>query len=142
MNDHAEPGPVGARPVDGIVHRRSTFPVVETVVRLTDAIGAAGATLFAHIDQKTEAERAGLALRPTRLLVFGNPAAGTHVMEAAPLAALDLPLKILVWEDDDGTTWMTYLAAAWLADRYHLPAGVRGPLAAVDSLAAGVAGQA
>jgi uncharacterized protein (DUF302 family) len=140
MTDDGEAEPAGTGRVDGVAHRRSPFPFVETVDRLADAIVAAGATLFAHIDQKAEAERVGLALRATRLLVFGNPAAGTHIMQAVPLAALDLPLKILVWEDDDGTTWMTYTAAAWLADRYQLPNGLMAPLAAVEALTAGIAG--
>jgi uncharacterized protein (DUF302 family) len=141
MND-APHRPAATDPVDGIVNRPSPFPVTQTVDRLSDAIQQAGATLFAHIDQAAEAERVGLALRPTRLLVFGNPAAGTHIMEAAPLAALDLPMRVLVWEDDDGTTWMTYLAPPWLADRYHLPSQVAAPLAAVDVLTAAVADNA
>jgi uncharacterized protein (DUF302 family) len=72
-------------------------------------------------------------------LVFGNPVAGTPVMQAAPLAALDLPLKLLVWEDDGGTVWMSYLSAEWLAERHDVPAPLAGPLAAAETLALRVA---
>lgn len=122
--------PAGTHPVDGIVSTRSELSVADTVERLATLIGADGATLFGVIDQSAEAEQAGLPLRATKLVIFGNPSAGTPVMAAAPLAALDLPLKILVWQDDGGTVWMTYLDLAWLAARH----GLTGPLAA--SLAA------
>lgn len=125
--------------MSGVVHRRSGFSLADTVERLSQAIDAAGARLFCLIDQRAEAERIGLSLRPTTILIFGNPAAGTKVMEEAPVAALDLPLKVLVWEDNDGTTWMTYLAAEWLADRYQLRPEAAAPLAAVDRLTAQVA---
>ena len=72
--------------------------------------------------------QAGLSLRETTLVIFGNPAAGTPVMAAAPLAALDLPLKILVWQDDDGAVWMTHLDPAWLAARYGLAQELTAPL--------------
>ncbi|HEY0718453.1 MAG TPA: DUF302 domain-containing protein [Streptosporangiaceae bacterium] len=118
--------PAGTAPVEGIVNTRSPLPVADTAERLARLIGAAGATLFGVIDQSCEAEQAGLTLRDTKLLIFGNPAAGTPVMAAAPLAALDLPLKILVWQDDDGAVWMAHLDPAWLAARY----GLAGDLAA------------
>jgi uncharacterized protein (DUF302 family) len=121
--------------MSGVVHRRSPFPVAETVDRLTRAIGAAGAKVFVVVDHSGEAERAGLSLRDTKLVVFGNPAAGTPAMAASPLAALDLPLKILVWEDDAGDVWSSYLDAAWLADRHGLDAQLAAPLAAADRLA-------
>jgi uncharacterized protein (DUF302 family) len=125
--------------VDGIVSRRSPLSVGDTVTRLTNAIEAAGAKVFAVIDQSTEAERAGTSLRDTQLLMFGNPRGGTPVMQAAPLAALDLPLKVVVWADDDGVVWMTFLTAAWLAHRYDLPPPLTQPLAAADALTSGVA---
>src|ERR1700744_6434615 len=112
--------PAGTAPVDGIVNTRSPLPLEGTVERLTQLINGAGATLFGVIDQSSEAEQAGLTLRPTRLLIFGNPAAGPPVMAAAPLAALDLPLKILVWQDDEGAVWITHLDQSWLAARYGL----------------------
>jgi uncharacterized protein (DUF302 family) len=128
--------PTGTVPVDGIVNTRSPLPLADTVERLSRLIGAAGATLFGVIDQSCEAEQAGLTLRDTKLLIFGNPAAGTPVMAAAPLAALDLPLKILVWQDDDGVVWMTYLDPAWLAARYGLTGELAAPLGAPAALTA------
>jgi uncharacterized protein (DUF302 family) len=128
--------PAGTAPVDGIVNTRSPLPVAGTVERLSQLVSAAGATMFGVIDQSCEAEQAGLTLRPTTLLIFGNPAAGTPVMAAAPLAALDLPLKILVWQDDDGAVWMTHLDPAWLAARYGLAKELTAPLGAPAALTA------
>jgi uncharacterized protein (DUF302 family) len=124
---------------DGVMSKRSPFGVDETVSRLTDTVHAAGATLFAVIDQTAEARKVGLPLRETRLLIFGNPAGGTPIMDAMPLAALDLPLKILVSADDAGKVWMTYLDRNWLASRYNLPSALAGPLAAPGVLVAKVA---
>ncbi len=132
--------PTGAQPVEGIVHRRSPAPVAETVKRLTEAIEKAGAARFALVDHSGQAEKVGLSLRDTKLLIFGNPVVGTPVMVERPLAALDLPLKVLVWEDDAGGVWMSYLAAAWLASRYDLPPELSAPLQAADALTARVTG--
>ena len=107
---------------------------------LTETIAAAGAKLFAVIDHSGEAEQAGLALRDTKLMIFGNPVAGTPVMQAAPLSALDLPLKLLVWADEAGAVWMTYLSAAWLAERHDLRGDLSVPLAAPEKFARKVAG--
>jgi uncharacterized protein (DUF302 family) len=85
------------------------------------------------IDHSAEARQAGLSLRETTLMIFGSPAAGTPVMAAAPLAALDLPLKVLVW-DDDGQTKVSYYSPDALAARHHLGAGLAGNLAAVNTL--------
>ncbi len=131
--------PVGAMAVAGVVNRRSPLPVSETVDRLTEAIGVAGAKVFALIDHSGEAKAAGLSLRDTKLLVFGSPAAGTAVMQAAPLSALDLPLKILVWADDGGTVWMSYISPEWLAGRHGIPADLTKPLSAVEMLVSRIA---
>jgi len=131
--------PAGADPVDGIVSTRSPLSVPDTAERLSTLIGAAGATLFGVIDQRAEAEQAGLSLRQTKLVIFGNPAAGTPVMVAAPLAALDLPLKILVWEDDCGAVWMSYLDPVWLAARHGLTGPLAAPLSAPAALTARLA---
>jgi uncharacterized protein (DUF302 family) len=139
MGQAPEASPNGARPTSGIVHRRSPLPVDDTVDRLTQAIQAAGARLFVLVDHGGEAKRAGLALRDTKLLIFGSPVAGTPVMEASPLAALDLPLKLLVWADDDGAVWMSYLDSAWLAERHGLTAELSAPLSAPGKLADRVA---
>jgi uncharacterized protein (DUF302 family) len=120
--------------VEGIVSRKSGLSVAETLDRLSDAIRALGAKIFTLIDHSGEAAGAGLSLRDTKLLLFGNPAAGTAVMEEAPLAALDLPLKVLVWEDDRGEVWMSYPDPAWLAARHGLSAERSGPLRAVERI--------
>jgi uncharacterized protein (DUF302 family) len=117
----------------GIVTKLSPLPVVATVAKLTGMIAAKGIKLFAVIDQSAEARQAGLSLRETTLVIFGNPAAGTPVMAASPLAALDLPLKVLVW-DDDGQTKVSYYSPDALAARYHLGTDLAGNLAAVNAL--------
>ncbi len=116
-----------------IVTKISPRSVADTVTRFTGLLSAKGVKLFAVIDQSAEARQAGLRLRDTRLVIFGNPAAGTPVMDAAPLAALDLPLKVLVW-DDAGQTKVTYYAPAALAARYRLSADLEGNLAAINPL--------
>ena len=117
----------------GIVTKSSSLPVAGTVAKLTGIISAKGIKLFAVIDQSAEARQAGLSLRDTTLVIFGSPAAGTPVMVASPLAALDLPLKVLVW-DDDGQTKVSYYSPAALAARYHLGPDLSGNLAAVNVL--------
>ena len=112
--------------------------LAETVERLATAIRAAGAKLFLVVDHSGEARRTGMTLRDTKLLVFGNPVGGTPAMVASPLVALYLPLKVLVWMDDDGAVWMSYLDAAWLAARHGLATELAAPLSAVDSLTAEV----
>jgi uncharacterized protein (DUF302 family) len=96
-------------------------------------INAKGMKLFAVIDQSAEARQVGLSLRETTLVIFGSPAAGTPVMAAAPLAALDLPLKVLVW-DDDGQTKVSYYAPTALAARHHLDPDLAGNLAGINGL--------
>jgi uncharacterized protein (DUF302 family) len=132
-------GPFGIRRTEGIVHRRSPHTVGDTVERLTDAIHGAGAELFLVVDHSGEAHRAGLSLRDTKLLIFGNPVAGTPLMEAAPLVAIDLPLKVLVWADDAGAVWMTHLSPEWLADRGGLSLDQPGALSAPEVLTGRVA---
>lgn len=117
----------------GIVTKDSPLPVEETVSKLTDLVHARGMKVFAVIDQSAEASSVGLELRPTILVVFGNPATGTTVMEAAPLAALDLPLKVLVWADREQTR-VSYLAPSALADRYGLDSDLARGLAGIDPL--------
>jgi uncharacterized protein (DUF302 family) len=116
-----------------VVTKLSPHPVADTVSKLTGMISAKGIRLFAVIDQSAEARQAGLSLRATTLVIFGSPAAGTPVMAAAPLAALDLPLKVLVW-DDGGQTKVTYYSPDALAARHHLGADLAGNLAAVNAL--------
>jgi uncharacterized protein (DUF302 family) len=117
----------------GIVTKISPWPVAETVTRLKDLLGRNGVKVFDVIDQSAEARRAGLSLRDTTLVIFGNPSAGTPVMVEAPLAALDLPLKLLIW-DDAGRTKISYWAPAVLAARYRLNSALAKNLAAIDPL--------
>ena len=120
--------------------KTSPWPVGETVQRLTAAMMGKGMTIFATIDQRAAARSVGLDLRETVLIVFGNPAAGTPVMDAVPLAALDLPLKVLVW-DDEGRTRVSYPAPAALLARYGIPESLGRPLAAIDPLTDAVLAQ-
>jgi len=116
-----------------IITKLSPLPVAATVTKLTDMISAKGMRLFAVIDQRAEAQQAGLDLRETVLVIFGSPVAGTPVMDAAPLSALDLPLKALIW-DDGGQTKVSYVSPAAIAARYQLPAGLAGNLAGINPL--------
>jgi uncharacterized protein (DUF302 family) len=116
-----------------VTTKLSPRAVTATVERLTGLLAAKGMKVFAVIDQSTEASEAGLKLRKTVLVIFGNPAAGTPVMDAAPLAALDLPLKVLVWADGDQTK-VSYYSPAALAARYELEAGLAARLAGIDPL--------
>jgi uncharacterized protein (DUF302 family) len=107
--------------------------VADTVTRLVGILGAKGVKLFTVIDQSDEARKVGLQLRDTTLVIFGSPAAGTPVMAASPMSALDLPLKVLVW-DDGGQTKVSYYAPAELAARHGLSPGLEKNLAAIDGL--------
>jgi uncharacterized protein (DUF302 family) len=123
-------------PGNGIMSQRSSHTVDETVERVKELLKAKGVMLFALVDHSGEAEKAGLKMRPTKLLIFGNPAAGTPVMLAAPSIAIDLPLKILVWEDGEGAVWLSWNSPEYLQQRHGVPAelvrniGVAGMLAA------------
>ncbi len=113
--------------------KQSPWPVAETVTRITDLLAARGMTVFATIDQRAAAQTVGMDLRDTVLVLFGNPAGGTPVMDAVPLSALDLPLKLVVW-DEQGTSRVSYLAPAALAERYGLSDALAKPLAGIDAL--------
>jgi uncharacterized protein (DUF302 family) len=114
-----------------ITTKVSPRSVTETVSRLTDILSAKDLKVFAVIDQSAEARQVGQQLRETVLVLFGSPAAGTPVMAAAPMAALDLPLKVLVWADD-GQTKVSYYGPAALAERYDLSADLASKLAGID----------
>jgi uncharacterized protein (DUF302 family) len=117
----------------GVVTKLSSLTVADTTSKLTGMIAAKGMKLFGVIDQAAEARQAGLTLRETVLVIFGSPAAGTPVMAASPLSALDLPLKVLVWSDG-GQTKVSYYAPATLAARHHLGPGLAGNLAGINGL--------
>ena len=116
-----------------IVTKLSPRSAAETVARLTAMVSAKGMKLFAVIDQRAEARQVGLDLRETTLVIFGSPVAGTPVMAAAPLAALDLPLKVLVWADE-GQTKVSYYSPDALAARHHLSADLARNLADINAL--------
>jgi uncharacterized protein (DUF302 family) len=118
----------------GILHIASPFGVDDTVARITRTLEARGVRLFAEIDHSAEAAKAGLSMRPTRLLIAGNPAAGTPLMLAAPLAAIDLPLKILVSEDESGRTWIAYNSPAYLKARHGVPDALLSSIDVVPQL--------
>jgi len=121
------------------VTKASPGSVEETVARLADLVAARGMQVFAVVDHSGEAARVGLELRDTKVILFGSPAAGTPVMAAVPLSALELPLKVLVW-DDDGQTKVTYTAPETLAERFGLPLELAGRLAGIGPLTDGLVG--
>ena len=116
-----------------VITKVSPRSVAATVSRLTGILAAKGLKVFAVIDQSEEAHQAGLRLRATTLVIFGSPAAGTPVMDAAPLSALDLPLKVLIWADG-GRTNVTYYSPAAIAARYGLSDELAARLAGIDPL--------
>jgi uncharacterized protein (DUF302 family) len=118
---------------EGVVTKASTWSVDETVSRLVDAVTARGMKVFAVIDHSGEAAASGLELRETKVVIFGSPPAGTPVMAAAPLAALDLPLKVLIWADGDQTR-LAYTAPEALAARYGLDEELGARLAGIGPL--------
>jgi uncharacterized protein (DUF302 family) len=124
---------------DGILSKAAAGTVSETVARLTGLIEARGMMIFTIIDHSGEAERVGLALRDTKVVIFGSPMGGTPIMQSSPLTALDLPLKVLVW-DDDGHTRVSYTDPDVLAARHHLTAEQGSRLAGIGPLTDALAG--
>jgi uncharacterized protein (DUF302 family) len=116
-----------------IVTKLSPRSVADTVERLSALVAEKGLKLFALVDHSGEAEAVGLHLRDTKLVIFGSPQAGTPVMHASPLAALDLPLKVLIWADGEQTK-VCYTATAELAARYELSGELAGRLAGIDAI--------
>lgn len=123
-------------PDEGLITLPSAHDAATTLARLTAALEAKGVTIFARIDHAVGAQSVGLALRPTTLIIFGNPAAGTPLMQAAQTAGIDLPLKALVWQGADGTTRLTYNDPKWIAARHGLGVEVEK---ATSALAAALA---
>ena len=120
----------------GIVTIAGHHSVDETVHKLEEILQAKGVKLFALVDHSGEAQKVGMQMRPTMLLIFGNPKAGTPVMIASPSIAIDLPLKILVWEDTNGQVRISYNAPAYLQARHALSSELVQNIAVVDALAA------
>jgi uncharacterized protein (DUF302 family) len=118
--------------MDGLTTLKSNFGPDETVSRLETEIKAHGMSVMARIDHAALAAEAGLALRPTQVIIFGNPRGGTPLMQAKQTIGIDLPLKALVWQDDAGTTWLSWNEPAWLAKRHEI-SGVEKIVAAMTS---------
>jgi uncharacterized protein (DUF302 family) len=126
---------MSSNPENGIVTIPSHHSVDGTVEKLEGILRAKGVKLFALVDHSGEAEKAGMQMRPTKLLIFGNPKAGTPLMIASPSIAIDLPMKILVWEDAGGKVWLSFNAPAYLQARHHLAEDLLPNLAVVEALA-------
>jgi uncharacterized protein (DUF302 family) len=120
----------------GIIDKLSNHSVDQTVEKIKHLLQAKGVTLFALVDHSGEAGKVGMKMRPTRLLIFGSPKAGTPLMLASPTVAIDLPLKLLVWEDEQGKTWISFNSPDYLKDRHNLPANLLPNIAVVETLAA------
>ena len=120
--------------VEGIESRPSPFSVEETLARLKGVIGSRSLTLFAQIDHSDLARGVGLTMQEAHVLIFGNPKGGTPLMIASPLLALDLPLKVLVWQSADGRVWVSTNSVTYLRDRYAIPQTLAGNLAVVDAV--------
>jgi len=121
---------------NGIVDTPSNHSVEQTVEKLKAILQAKGVTLFALVDHSGEAEKVGMKMPPTKLLIFGSPKAGTPLMLAAPSIAIDLPLKILVWEDAQAHVWVSYNSPAYLQERHGLAQELLQNIAVVEALAA------
>jgi uncharacterized protein (DUF302 family) len=131
--------PLSVHKERGLVDLPSNHSVEETVERLTGILKAKAITLFALVDHSGEAEKAGIKMRPTKLFVFGNPKAGTPVMLASPSSAIDLPLKILIWEDANDKVWITYNSPIYLQERHNIPPELLQNIAVIEPLAKKVA---
>jgi uncharacterized protein (DUF302 family) len=106
---------------NGMIHLASPYSVSETLRRLESLLQARGLAIFARIDHSGEAEKTGLKMRPTQLLIFGSPKQGTPLMVASPTLAIDLPLKALAWEDASGKVWLSYNTPEYLKQRHNIP---------------------
>ncbi len=126
---------MAAAATNGIVSKPSNHAVEQTVEKLTNILKSKGVALFALIDHSGEAEKVGLKMLPTKLVIFGNPKAGTPLMLAAPSSAIDLPLKILIWEDGQGKVWLSYNSPEYLKQRHGLPQELMQNITIIEMLA-------
>ncbi|HTC64831.1 MAG TPA: DUF302 domain-containing protein [Candidatus Saccharimonadales bacterium] len=120
---------------NGIVSKRSKFSVDQIQERLTRTLQAKGIAIFAIVDHSGEAKKVGLKMPPTKLVIFGSPKAGTPLMLAAPSIAIDLPLKILISEDDKGNSWVSYNSAEYLKQRHAVPSQLLQNISVIETLA-------
>lgn len=128
--------------MNGLITVDSARTVGETLAQLQSALQAAGMTVFSTIDHAEAAEKAGLTLRPTTVIAFGNPAAGTKLMQVNQSAGIDLPLKILVWEDESGAAKVSYNDPAWIAERHGLGTATAPVISTMTQLLASLAEKA
>ena len=119
---------------NGIISKSSKYSVPETLHRLETILASKGVKVFVVVDHSGEAEKAGLKMPPTQLLIFGNPKGGTPVMLAAPTAAIDLPLKALAWQDTSGKVWLSYNDPAYIQRRFNLSDDLMKPLVGIGAL--------
>ena len=124
---------------NGIISIASNHSVDQTVNKLKAILQAKGVTLFALVDHSGEAQKVGMKMHPTKLLIFGSPKGGTPVMQAAPSIAIDLPLKMLVWEDAVGHVWLSYNSPAYLQQRHGVPQNLLPNIGVIETLAANAA---
>ena len=108
-------------PENGMIHLSSAYSVPATLERLESALQARGLTVFARVDHSSEAEKVHLKMRPTQMIIFGSPKAGTPLMVAPPTLAIDLPLKALAWEDAEGEVWLSFNSPEFLKQRHNIP---------------------
>ncbi len=121
---------------NGIISIRASHSVDQTVEKFQSILQRKGVKLFALVDHSGEAAKVVMAMRPTKLLIFGSPNAGTPLMVAAPSIAIDLPLKVLIWEDEQGAVWISYNSVDFLRERHSLPLDLIQNIAVIETLAA------
>jgi uncharacterized protein (DUF302 family) len=121
-------------PDDGMAHLSSPYPFAETVERLESLLQAQGLTIFCRIDHSGAAEKVGLKMHPTQVVIFGSPKGGTLLMIASPTVAIDLPLKVLIREDADGKVWVSYNRPEYLKQRHNIPGELLKNIAGVGAL--------
>jgi uncharacterized protein (DUF302 family) len=125
---------------NGFISKACSRSVEDTLKHLKEILHAKGIALFAVIDHSGEAEKVGMSMPPTKLVIFGSPKGGTPLMQAAPTLAIDLPLKLLIWEDSAGNVWASYNAPTYLQERHGFPSDLLPNITAVEQLAAAAAG--
>jgi uncharacterized protein (DUF302 family) len=125
---------------NGMAHLRSPYPVAETIKRLETLLQAQGLAIFCRIDHSGEAEKAGLKMPATQVIIFGSPKGGTPLMIASPTVAIDLPLKALIWEDGEGKVWVSYNRPEYLGQRHNIPGALLKNIAGIGPLLQKVVG--
>jgi uncharacterized protein (DUF302 family) len=121
-------------PDNGLIHLSSPHTVIETLARLETIVQAKGLTILARIDHSGDAAEVGLQMQPTKLLIFGNAKSGTPLMIASPSVAIDLPLKALVWQDDEGKVWLSYNSPNYLKERHGIPESLMQNIAGIGPI--------